>query len=95
MKKSPYLKHNTKKILFSLIKYNSKHSLPVDSYINKLARIDAIKLVNNRYNRVRRDACLKYIIRDNRVINHVKKTKNLIKLLEFIGDNTTFIINKV
>ena len=95
MKKSPYLKHNKEKNLFNLIKYNNKHSLPVDSYIDKLASISATKLVNKKYSMVKQYACIRYIRKDNRVINSVKKTKNLIKLLKFIGDNITFKISRV
>lgn len=95
MKKSPYLKHNKEKNLFNTIKYNNKHSLPVDSYIDKLASMSATKLVNVKFSMVKQFACIRYIKKDNRVINSVRKTKNLIKLLEFIGDNITFKINKV
>ena len=94
MKKSPYLKHNKEKSLFNLIKYNSKHSLPVDSYIDKLASIGTTKLVNKNFNMVKQYACIRYIRKDNRVINSVRRTKNLIKLLNFIGDNTTFKVIK-
>ena len=95
MKKSPYLRHNKEKNLFNSMKYNSKHSLPVDSYIDKLASMSATKLVNKKFNMVKQFACIRYIRKDNRVINSIRKTKNLIKLLEFIGDNITFKISRV
>ena len=95
MKKSPYLKHNKEKNLFNLIQYNKRHSLPVEIPIEKLATIIATKRINKSVSKVKQFACIKYLKSDLRVLNPFKRTPNKMKLLEFIGDNITFKINKV
>ena len=94
MRKNPYLKHNKEKALFKMIKYNQKHELPTEKYIHELASISATRRVNRDFHIFKTYMCIKSLKKDNRICNIHKKPKNLIKLLNFIGDNTTFKISK-
>jgi len=94
MKNNPYLRHNKEKALFKLIKYNQKHELPTEKYIHELATISATRLVNRNFHIFKNYMCIRSLKKDSRIWNIHKKPKNLIKLLDFIGDNTTFKVIK-
>ena len=94
MRKNPYLKHNKEKALFKMIKYNQKHELPTEKYIHELAARSATRRVSRDLHIFKTYTCIKSLKKDNRIWNIHKKPKNLMKLLNFIGDNTTFKISK-